>query len=94
MKKTTREVTLEVAAFSVGEARAIRAVKHGVATPEQQTLALQWIVNGAGMFTGQSFVPGEPDRTSFNEGRRNVAKQIIHLTVCDLNETRNATKGD
>jgi hypothetical protein len=75
---------LEVAEFTDRDAYAIRSLAKGEATPEQQKLALQWIMQGAGMLTSQSMVFGSPDRTAFNEGRRNVAKQIVHLTVVDL----------
>jgi hypothetical protein len=83
---------LDVAPFTAFEAMAMRALQTGTATPDQQQAAMKWIVNGAGMLTSQSFVPGQTDQTAFHEGRRNVAKQIIHLTVCDL-EAKKATKG-
>lgn len=66
------------------DAYALRALSNGTATTEEQQRALKWIVNGAAMLTSQSFVPGQPDVSNFNEGRRNVAKQIMHLLVCEL----------
>jgi hypothetical protein len=81
---------LEVAPFTLQEAYAVRALERGTATPEQQIAAMRWIVNGAAMAMGQSFVAGQPDRTAFNEGRRNVAKQIIHLTVVDVEARKRA----
>ena len=73
-----------VAPFDRNDAIAIRALTDGVASADQQKRALKWIVNGAAMLTSQSFVAGQADVTAFNEGRRCVAKQIIHLTVCEL----------
>lgn len=73
-----------VAPFTKQDAYAIRALTRGQAGPEDQRRALAWIVNGAAMLSSQSFVPGQQDVTAFNEGRRNVAKQILHLTVCEL----------
>ena len=73
-----------VAPFENYDAFALRALSAGTATAEEQKRALRWIVNGAAMLTSQSFVPGSADVTAFNEGRRNVAKQITHLIVCDL----------
>ena len=94
MKKLDAEpAPLEVAAFDLTDAYALRALHAGQATAEQQQRAMRWIINGAAMAMGQSFVPGQPDKTAFNEGRRNVAKQVIHLTVCDLETKKAAAKG-
>jgi hypothetical protein len=73
-----------VAVFDKFDAYAIRALTAGEATKDQQQRAMKWIVNGAAMLMSQAFVPGQPDTTAFNEGRRNVAKQILHLTACEL----------
>lgn len=85
MKRPQPAPDFPVAPFDKFDAYALRAMNAGAATPEEQKRALAWIVNAAAMFTSQSFVPGHSDQTSFNEGRRNVAKQIMHLMVCELN---------
>lgn len=87
MRKAQPAPEFPVAPFDKLDAYALRAMNAGTATSEEQRRALKWIVNGAAMLTSQSFVPGQQDQTSFNEGRRNVAKQIMHLMVCELNPT-------
>lgn len=58
---------------------ALKALHTGTATPEQQKMALVWIVNIAAAAHGLSYQPGpggERD-TAFMEGRRFVGLQII-----------------
>lgn len=87
MKRAKPAPDFPVAPFEKHDAYALRAMNAGAATADEQRRALAWIVNAAAMFTSQSFVQGQQDQTSFNEGRRNVAKQIMHLMVCELNPT-------
>lgn len=65
---------------------AIKALQSGVATPEQQQLALAWIINTCADTYGMSFRPGglEGDReTAFAEGKRSVGNQIVKLVNFD-----------
>lgn len=55
---------------------AIKAMMKGDATPDQQRMGMEWIVNSLSMLGEQSF-DAENDRvTAFNEGRRFVGAQI------------------
>lgn len=66
---------------SVSEHAALRALQDGTATPEQQQLALKWIVEKASAYYELSFRPGDERgrrETDWYEGRRFVGAQIIH----------------
>lgn len=58
---------------------ALKALHAGAASPEQQRMALVWIVNIAAATQGLSYQPGhDGDRdTCFMEGRRFVGRQIL-----------------
>ena len=58
---------------------AIKALAHGNASPGQQQLALQWIIEGAAMTYQETMVPGQPDLSDYLAGRRNVGLQIVKL---------------
>ncbi len=71
-------------------ALAIQALARGAAEPDQQIRALQWIVEVAGAGYQTSFVPDSDRQTSFLEGRRFVAGQIVKLTKINVNTLRKA----
>lgn len=60
------------------DAYALQALEKGEATPDQQILALNWIINCAGTYD-QSYRPDSPDQTIFAEGKRNIGLQIIKV---------------
>lgn len=68
--------------WEYADAIALRAVASGNADAGQQQRALKWIVKGAADGYGLSFRAGDPHATSFAEGKRHVALQIIKL--CEL----------
>lgn len=71
-------------------ALAVQALARGAAEPDQQVRALQWIVEVAGAAYQTSFVPESERQTSFLEGRRFVAGQIVKLTKINVNTLRKA----
>jgi hypothetical protein len=58
---------------------AVQALERGDATPEQQRMALEWIIIGAAMTYQETFVPGKADLSDYLAGRRNVGLQIVKL---------------
>jgi len=57
---------------------AVQALHKGEATPEQQRLAVDLIINGLSDYYGLSYRPDTHD-TAFAEGRRFVGAQIVKL---------------
>lgn len=58
---------------------AVRAVYNGIATSEQQTVALNWIIKKAGMIGGLSYNPTRDNEIYINEGRRFVAASLLEM---------------
>lgn len=61
-------------------AHAIKALSKGVASEQQQKIALEWIVVGAARTNDDPFVPGHPDLTNHLLGRRRVGLDIVGIT--------------
>jgi hypothetical protein len=55
---------------------AIKAMSAGTASPEQQIMGMEWIVNNLCMVGEQSFDADNDRVTAFNEGRRFVGAHI------------------
>jgi len=86
MKKEAESVTAAVRA-QLADAHALRALKNGTASPDQQQRALKWIMDEACNTVG--FWWRDTDReTAFELGRAFVAKQIGRLLTCDLSRLR------
>jgi hypothetical protein len=68
-------------AYEAKHISAIQAVACGEASPDQQKLAMEWIINDAAGTYQQSYRPTEEGRrdTDFAEGRRFVGMQIVKL---------------
>lgn len=60
-------------------AAAIQALAAGNASPSQQKAALVFIVEKMCGNNEMSFCPGEPDLTTFAEGKRFIGQQITGL---------------
>lgn len=61
---------------------ALQAVNNGVASAEQQKIAMRWIVHIAGSYNDMPWYPGDETGkrdTDFANGRRFVALQIVKL---------------
>lgn len=74
---------LATPSFDAADAAAIQALAAGIATPDQQRLGLNWIVNNAAATYDGSYRPdslGGARATDFAEGRRFVGTAIILLT--------------
>jgi len=56
---------------------ALKGLKNGTASPEQQTYALHWICYYASMLTADTHVPGDDASSRYLSGRRSVAIQIL-----------------
>lgn len=67
------------AEFTEPQLYAIRALREGKATADQQKIALDWIMLHASSLHGMSFRSNEPNGTDFHEGRRFVGAQIAYL---------------
>lgn len=67
------------------DASSLQALARGDATPEQQKRALAWVINSAAGTYQTTFHPGEPDASSFAEGRRFVGLQCVKLLALNLN---------
>lgn len=78
----------------------LRAVWGGTADPGTQRRAIMHLVEVLGRVNGSSLVPGQPDMTAFQEGRRWVARQIQNaLTlpaerVCIKEDTNAGSNGN
>ena len=80
-------VSLQVAAITIRETRAIKALAKGEASPEQQKLALEVIMFKFSGFGDVPFVPGAPDESAFMSGRSFVGNRInrhLRQTVAAL----------
>lgn len=64
---------------------AVQALNRGEATPEQQKMFLQWVVNHAAATYDQSFQEEGDRETAFASGRRFVGLQIVKLSVLSTN---------
>lgn len=69
------------APFNSKQGRAIKALYAGEATPEEQKVALDWILVDASGVRRPSYVSGQDGRrdTDFNEGSKWVGSQIVYL---------------
>lgn len=79
--------------FNEPQLYAVRALRAGTATADQQKIALDWIMLSAASLHGMSFRSGEPHGTDFHEGRRFVAAQIAYLlTAPALEELKHESR--
>ncbi len=70
-------------------AMAMMALRDGVASPDQQQMALKWILGEACAKLHFPYYPNDRD-TAFALGRRFVADQITGLFSMDTNALRDA----
>lgn len=72
--------------ISPAEQAAVRAVKMGTATADQQRRAFHWIMFKAAGISSHSFMPGDPYGTHFLEGRRSVGVILGNAIKIDEDE--------
>ena len=77
--------------FDFATASAVRATADGSATPDQQRLAMQWVINAAAAKSAMSF-RRDTHEMAFMEGRRFVAKQIVGLLELDMGKLAEAMR--
>lgn len=65
--------------WDVADAYAIQALAQGIATPEQQQRALNWIIYNACGTYDSDYRPNEREH-AFVSGKRNVGLQLVKLT--------------
>lgn len=73
---------------TLDEARALKAVAVGEATPEQQKKALGWIIHRACGASLDTFSPGEPDVSAYRQGRRAVGVLITQVLLMKPEDLR------
>lgn len=73
---------------TLSEARALKAVAVGEATPEQQKMALSWIIHRACGYSLDTFSPGQPDVAGYRQGRRAVAVLITQVLLTKPEDLR------
>lgn len=85
------------APYELVHATALQALARGEATPEQQRLALDWILYGASALRDEPYRPGglDGDRdTVFALGKANVGRQIAKLMTLDIARLRHRPEAD
>lgn len=72
---------------------ALKALRYGSASPEQQQRALAWIIECAARTYSSSFDPDSERASNFNEGARHVGKWVLNLCNARLDEKRDEEHG-
>lgn len=72
---------------------AINAVGQGTATPEQQIMAFDAIINGICRYYDLSYRPDSERDTAFAEGKRFVGATLVKITKIDVNAINKAKRG-
>lgn len=80
--------------YDIPTIAAIQALARGDASHQQQTDALNWLVNIAAGTYNTSFSPDGDRQTSFAEGRRFVGLQIVKLLKLNASALRKANSND
>jgi len=80
--------------YRKADVSALQAMRRGEANADQQTRAMEFILNTVCDRNGMSFRPGpDGDReTAFAEGRRFVGNQIVKLTNIPLSKIKDNPK--
>jgi len=70
------------------DVNAMKALRHGTATPDQQIRAMEFILEVISARNDMSFRPGPGGgrESDFAEGRRFVGNQIVKLANLQLNK--------
>jgi len=75
--------------LSIGQVSAIKALARGEATPDQQRIAVEYLLHGLSVVDGLSFRPdalGGQRETDFAEGRRFVGLQLRRIVLLPANQ--------
>jgi len=71
------------AAYEIHEVAALQALQKGTATPDQQKLALDWVVNKAALTYDLEYRTDARDH-AFCSGRRFVGLQVVKMLKLNL----------
>lgn len=88
MKITTKPVCFQEGKVTSDAIRALRALESGEANAYQQRLALQTIITGLCGTYQTTFIPGNPDQTTFMQGRTFPGERILHYLRLDPGKLR------
>ena len=78
--------------YEAADITAIQQLEQGIAGPDMQKRALQWIIETAAMTYDQSYQPGDQHDTSFAEGRRFVGNSIVKMLKLNPSALRREKK--
>lgn len=84
-------IELQTAEIDQAEARAIRALAAGEARPDQQTLALSFIIKKLARADDLAYVPGDTHASAFLTGRAFVGsrlRMILSTPVVNFKEVK------
>lgn len=79
MKLDEKSAPWMPAAYELADARAVKQLADGTASPEQQQRALKWIIENACGTYDLSYRPTSDRDTCLAEGRRFVGLQIVKM---------------
>lgn len=77
------------ATYARANAAALQALLRGEATPHQQKLALDWIIEQAARTYDTTYFPDSDRDSAFAEGKRFVGNQIIKMLKLNLLKLNN-----
>lgn len=86
-KKTVPPDPFLPAPWDIADAAAIQALARGVATPEQQQRALNWVINNAAGTYDLEYRTDSRDH-AFASGRRFVGLQLVKMVKVNLGVLR------
>lgn len=84
MKKIVHAEPWKPPAYEDADAHAVKALRDGSATPDQQKRALAYIVNVLAGTYDMSYRPLSDRDTAFAEGKRFVGTQIVKFLNVDF----------
>lgn len=79
------------APYDDADISALKAMRYGTASPEQQQRAMAWIIECASRVSTSSYDEGHPNNRDFNEGCRHVGAQVLRLA--NMQTTTNEEQG-
>ena len=83
-----KPLCLQEGKIKVQQIRALKALEAGEAGPYEQQLALKTIVDNFCGTYQRSFLPGQPNESTFMQGRQYPGQRIFHYLNIDPTELR------
>lgn len=77
--------------YTIADIQAIRAVRRGEASPEQQIRAFSWIIESVSI-VGAANIYHNPHDMAISVGRSSVGKHLMNLTSIPIEELVKAAK--